>query len=289
MVNECKKLRYSVAGDRDKGIVDIVDYLKMHLSYQKTRNQNNVGFGSLNSWLYFCSKGLSIAMIVVNILFMNQVFGLGHNSFWGLIVSFESFCLFIDLLQMLYKTMTNPYWEESGGFPRKTFCDYQRLTLMSPNVVNTVECVLTMNIMYEKMFVFLWIWFLIIFVISIINFVQFAGIFLPFCRRRKADYYLRPHKSCNGSDSSTGYEHFESTSYDIFADATLGPDGLQLLDFIKEHAGGMVASQIACALLDNLKMRAPSSAVSHDFGSLPRNNVYIINEKDFIGKTGKSL
>lgn len=94
VVTECKKLRYSVADDRDKGIVDIVDYLKMRLSYQKARNEN-VRFGHFNSLLYLCSKGLTIVVIIANIIFMNTVFGKGRTSFWGFNVSFKRLVLVI--------------------------------------------------------------------------------------------------------------------------------------------------------------------------------------------------
>ncbi|KAE9554378.1 hypothetical protein FO519_002370 [Halicephalobus sp. NKZ332] len=222
VVKECRKLRYSVASDRDKSIVSIVDYLKMHLSYQGVPgNRNSAGFGSFNSLLHMFSKALTIGVIIGNVIFMNYFFGMGNSPFWG--------------LSMAYNSLTNVDWEDNGIFPRVTYCQFTQKDFVVKNI-HTVQCVLMINMLNEKIFAFLW-----------------------------------------------------STSYDIFADTTLGPDGIQLLDLIKEHAGGIVASQIACALLDNMKLRAPSSAISHDSGSLPRNNVYIINEKDFISKAGKSL
>lgn len=57
---------------------------------------------------------------------------------------------------------------ESQLFPRMTLCDFQVRELGERHFY-TVECILTINIFIEKMYFFLWIWFGVLLLLTIID------------------------------------------------------------------------------------------------------------------------
>jgi len=61
---------------------------------------------------------------------------------------------------------------ESKLFPRITLCDFQ-IRELGERHYYTVECILVINIFIEKMYFLLWIWFGILFLITIIDIIRF--------------------------------------------------------------------------------------------------------------------
>ncbi|CAB3406206.1 unnamed protein product [Caenorhabditis bovis] len=59
-------------------------------------------------------------------------------------------------------------WQTTGHFPRVVHCDFNRRRTASVQL-DTVLCVLTYNIYYEKLLLFLWFWFAVVAIWSTIN------------------------------------------------------------------------------------------------------------------------
>ncbi|VDN54171.1 unnamed protein product [Dracunculus medinensis] len=64
-------------------------------------------------------------------------------------------------------------WQVSGHFPRITHCDFSRRRPASVQL-DTVLCVLTLNIYYEKLLLFLWFWMLIIAIVTTVSCISWA-------------------------------------------------------------------------------------------------------------------
>ncbi|VDL76562.1 unnamed protein product [Nippostrongylus brasiliensis] len=59
-------------------------------------------------------------------------------------------------------------FQVTGHFPRITHCDFNRRRPASVQL-DTVLCVLTLNIYYEKLFIFLWFWLFFVAIVSTMN------------------------------------------------------------------------------------------------------------------------
>jgi hypothetical protein len=75
----------------------------------------------------------------------------------------------MNVLGTLFSGFSLP---ESRLFPRITLCDFQ-IRELGERHYYTVECILVINIFIEKMYFILWIWFLILLFITLIDIIRF--------------------------------------------------------------------------------------------------------------------
>lgn len=84
-------------------------------------------------------------------------------------------------------------WQETGHFPRITHCDFTKRKPASVQV-ETVMCVLTLNIYYEKLFIFLWFWYLFVCLCSWANFLSWSkALCFPSASRLRLQAFLTLH------------------------------------------------------------------------------------------------
>lgn len=128
---------------------------------------------------------------------------------------------------------------DSGLFPRTTLCDVKKRE--QGNLQNhTVQCVLMINMLNEKLFIFLWFWLLFVGVSSVISLVYVLATLVPsYFRERRAIQYL----SCADRSKSVSAGHLRN-----FWLRRLGFDGLLLLHFIENHAGALMTRELAAGL-----------------------------------------
>jgi hypothetical protein len=255
IVEQAKSLRFVMGEEHEKGIKDIVTYLKERLQHQGTKNGfSYVGFGMKSSLLHIFAKILTIAVIITELSFMNKTFGNGKDTYWG--------------VTMFNNGLTNTRWSETGVFPRITFCDFKQPILGNNYPERTVQCVLMINMINEKIFIFIWLWLAALLVISLINIVfTIATLFIPDLRRISIGSYVQPPASSgNHTISTTSSYMSDEDKLMNFAAAILGADGVHLFDFIKAHAGTLIAVEIATAFFDSLYNEAtqPPSRFDND-------------------------
>jgi hypothetical protein len=83
---------------------------------------------------------------------------------------------------------------DTSSFPKRTLCDFTFRELAS-NHAYTVECILPLNIIVEKVYVFLYIWFILLAFITLIDFVKWIGHLIHFLvsSDRSREHYVRTH------------------------------------------------------------------------------------------------
>jgi hypothetical protein len=124
----------------------------------------------------------------------------------------------------------------------------------------TVQCVLVINMFNEKIFLFLWFWFVCLFLASLVNFAYW--LFLLVRCLNRTDHVIALFFSCQTCGNQRRFikSHLkrrrgrdagllsESKSLDQFVQHYLHPDGIFLLRLLDKRAGGLITSFVVDAL-----------------------------------------
>ncbi|EPB78821.1 Innexin [Ancylostoma ceylanicum] len=123
-------------------------------------------------------------------------------------------------------------WRDSGKFPRVTLCDFEIRVLGNVHR-HTVQCVLVVNMLTEKIFIFLWIWLSVLGLITALNLLFWlCALASAHCRQNFVAKHL----------------DMESDQIGRFTDRFLRPDGVFLLQMIASHAGNLTCAKVTEAL-----------------------------------------
>uniref|UniRef100_A0A0N5AC72 Innexin n=1 Tax=Syphacia muris TaxID=451379 RepID=A0A0N5AC72_9BILA len=192
-----------------------------------------VKFGSYVTILYLVVKLLFLINIILQFVLLNQFLG-PQYTFWG-----------IGIITDLFR---GRHWQESGHFPRVTFCDVQIREL--GNVHNwTIQCVLMVNMFAEKIFIFIWFWFSIMAILTLVNLGYWVFItFEPSQSIRFVQKYLGFHR-----------KHVDDVRIRNFINTVLAKDGLTTLRLMSENSGDFAVAKIIKKLWTNYIGEKPSS------------------------------
>ncbi|CAI5447927.1 unnamed protein product [Caenorhabditis angaria] len=102
--------------------------------------------------------------------------------------------------------------------------------------MDTVLCVLTLNIYYEKLFIFLWFWLLFVAIVSTINSMKWV---YSLCSSTKAQKVIQNYLSTAPMKSQITDEQFFRT---------LGPDGLFVMEQMALNLGDIPASYLTISM-----------------------------------------
>ncbi|MCP9262904.1 Innexin [Dirofilaria immitis] len=168
------------------------------------------------------------------IYMLDHFFG-GDYIFWG--------------FQTLKDIASGKEWMESSIFPRVIMCDFQVRRLGNVQR-HTVQCVIMMNMINEKFYLFLLFWLIFIGICTFINFLS----------------------GFHGSDMKRFVEDF------------LRPDGVLLLKFINEHVDARISRDLQNISIEN-DSKQTSSESSDEKGLLTNGKM----GKEYYGNFGKNI
>lgn len=194
-------------------------------------------FGSYVSVVYLITKCLSLLNVLVQLWIMNQFLGTG------------SFCWGFTMMKDIW---SGREWSETGHFPRVTMCDFKVRTL--GNLHNwSLQCVLMINMFNEKIFVFLWWWFLFTTSVTLINLCYWIwSVKSKETRRRFLSRYLAVCENMRQNklgESISGIMLEEKCKADVdFIETKLRPDMTFLLRLISTNQGDLVTVEVVDAL-----------------------------------------
>ncbi|CAG9138453.1 Innexin inx3 [Plutella xylostella] len=145
----------NIADDRSKRQSRLVQYLldTLHM-------HNTYSFG------YFFCEVLNFANVVGNIFFLDTFLGGAFLTYGTEVVKFSN---------MNQEQRTDPMIEI---FPRITKCTFHKFGASGTIQKHDALCVLALNILNEKIFIFLWFWFIILSVVSGLALVYSAAVVL---------------------------------------------------------------------------------------------------------------
>ncbi|CAD6184516.1 unnamed protein product [Caenorhabditis auriculariae] len=168
--------------------------------------------------------------------------------------------------QVLSDILSGRPWTETGHFPRVTLCDFEVRYLANLNRY-TVQCALLINIINEKVFAFLWCWYMLLGIFTTSSAIYWMT--NAFIHSEKVDYVLRFIQIAESSEfkRSQKYEKdatverlytvisFAPHLLDSFVSNFLKSDGVLMLRMMANHAGDMVVVQIVRALWQEFRER----------------------------------
>ncbi len=136
-------------------------------------------------------------------------------------------------------------WTNSPGvaFPRVTLCDFnmRRLGNVHPY---TVQCTLPINMYNEKIYMFLWFWFVFVAIMSCLGFVQWV---IRYLFRGDKITYLFNHLT---SLQKIEHDAEETKKVDRFYGEYLRQDGVFLLRLIGHNTNNITVTDITGSLWD---------------------------------------
>ncbi|BHF79946.1 hypothetical protein SprV_0702307000 [Sparganum proliferum] len=184
--------------------------------------------GNFLMTLYITVKVMYLANAVGQVYFMEQFVG-SNCSFYGARV-------LADLVQ-------GRDWQESGHFPRVTFCDLEAKKL-GKNHRYTMQCVLPLNMFLEKIFIFLWFWHIAVILVTLASLVNWLRrLFIGRARLKFIRRYLKvmgilPPK-LDARDRMRTHQ---------FVDEYLTADAFFLLLLIGANSGDLLAGDLTSEL-----------------------------------------
>lgn len=132
-------------------------------------------------------------------------------------------------------------WQNSGKFPRVTLCDFD-IRVLGNIHRHTVQCVLVINMFTEKIFIFLWIWFLILTIVTSVNFLFYAiTLLIPALRVNFIMKYL--DLSDAPPDREKDKKHIRK-----FVIRFLRPDGVFILRMVAANSGTVLSTELVYSL-----------------------------------------
>uniref|UniRef100_A0AC34QEW4 Innexin n=1 Tax=Panagrolaimus sp. JU765 TaxID=591449 RepID=A0AC34QEW4_9BILA len=236
VVREIKKCKGLQGQHREREVETLAQYISDTVQVFRPENRRTTVRNGWNATiLYLFIKFLYLVNIVGQLLIMDKFLGGSYLS-WG------------------YETLTDVAqgkpWQESEIFPRVIMCDFTVRRLGNPFQRYSIQCVIMMNMINEKLYLFLYVWFAIVAVVTAINFLYYLFV-LCFPRFRIAFIYANVNKSKTDLDMS-------QKDFRQFVQEYLRPDGVLLLQFVRQHVGGRVTYDLVNQLLKNFKGKTSS-------------------------------
>ncbi|KAI1703509.1 innexin domain-containing protein [Ditylenchus destructor] len=216
----------SEASTQQNEISAVTEILIELFESRQLKKNTSIGLGSNGFRAYIISQFLNLVNVFIQFGVLLYFVG-SVNVGWG--------------FKVIGNSLAGTNWTQNGYLPRVSFCTFTQTSLAQLRT-HSVQCVLMINMLNEKVFVMLYFWFLALLVMTAINVsctvirhATYSG------RRRAIERYLsmRPKK-----------KYLDRVYY---VDVHLGNDGLLLLRFIENSCGFWTASKVACQYCDALK------------------------------------
>ncbi len=180
---------------------------------------------------------LTLAYLFIKVLFIANVLGqlFIMDSFLGTDFHFYG----IDVISSLFNGSD---WRDSPRFPRVTMCDF-RVRRLGNVQRYTVQCVLTINLFNEMIYLFIWFWMIFVAIMSCISLLKWS---LRSLSRQDRRRYIKKHLTLlNKLDTLS-----DNNKWKDFVDIYLGCDGVLVMRLIGHNTDAVTVTEFVCALWD---------------------------------------
>ncbi|EFP01414.1 CRE-INX-15 protein [Caenorhabditis remanei] len=250
VVDEACKLDKTDVQSREKQIERIANHLKKYIDRQGRKSPipfipNAIGRNWV-SFNYVLTKALFVVNLMAQMILIHFFLGFDIDDFLSLRVGFGS------------------NWIANGIFPRQTMCDFEVRKKGSIQKYS-VQCVLSMNMLNEKIFLALFYWLLALLLLTIWNLVSS---FEHFFRDSSRKAFVSRMLSAGGhgsTDDDAGSQSDEKvplverpTNYtnDYNRALSINRDVVVVLHLIAKNAGDNVCQNVVSVLFKKLSEKS---------------------------------
>jgi len=231
-----RHIEYAIIGQRKQNVNSPSAILKIKRILFRILCCGYSKQGNYLTFLYVVTKIFYLLNIVCQFTLM--------TAFLGTSYTFYGYNILKDLVQ-------GREWHENGHFPRVTLCDFA-VRVLGNLQKHTIQCVLVINLFNEKIFIFLWFWFVLIaLVTSVSTVIWLLWIILPGRRASSIEKYLTVSNRLSDQRSVTK-----------FVDNYLCQDGVFVLKIVALNAGEAIAHDLVLNLWENYENKDKLSNLS---------------------------
>ncbi|CAF0726634.1 unnamed protein product [Didymodactylos carnosus] len=189
---------------------------------------------SLNLFVKFLYVLNSLVQILLLNLFLGQDSWLFGIDVWNTIIS-------------------GNILKDSPYFPRVTLCD---LRVREIGIIHryTVQCVLPINILNEKIFMVLWFWFIYIFIRNVLSFI--STLCEIFFEGRRISYIRRLYTVFPSRSGNDRYIAQFTSDYLMY-------DGTLIIHLISDNADDIIAAQVVIEMLNKYAIQQENGRIKY--------------------------
>lgn len=207
---------------------------------------------------YFILKFLNLFNVIIQVIVLHFIFGKNFYSYG------------VDFFVSIWNNK-NPY-NLTTQFPITTICDYFIHNNLNKIHWYSVECLLSINILIEKMFVVFWFWYVFLLVLTIVNILAWI-IELIYSEKISFLYkYLKIRKNMikiseNLTDNERPQVMFDDLKKNIeyFYKEYLHTDGVIMLHLVKNVAGSLIFMDLLYELWNDFYDKKNSNSTENKF------------------------
>ncbi|KAL6732125.1 hypothetical protein Aduo_002920 [Ancylostoma duodenale] len=234
IVTESAELnREKRASNRASKLSNIADYIFSYFYYRKIARRGVVSsvlrLPAIATVFYSCTKFLYLFNAVIQLYLTTYFLGF-PDMHWGvrMMLAFLSKKSFPRMIGGVHVS-------NHGGL---SHFPYFPLEIENNNNVHisSIQCLIPLNYINEKLFLFLWFWILILIMITIVNMVLFAGSIVNKAQREDAILSL-----LRDDEQLVNDKHNLAQK---FVHGFMGADGVLLTRFITQKAGPMACRDV---------------------------------------------
>ena len=239
-----------------------------YLGISKKQNQHSALKRFVNRICGLCGKKygnyVTVMYFIVKILFLGNVIGQLWMMNYFLGQNYSNYG--VEVLTAMWHGYD---WTLSSRFPRVTFCDIP-IRRLGNRQEYTVQCVLTINLFNEKIYLYLWWWFLAVAVMT------FIGLLLHTIRtlmKSDKENYITKHLNLGlddfDNDSARNQETLRQFIYNY-----LRYDGVLLMRLVGHNTNKATVRDLICALYRHY-VKLPSTVKAVE-DKLPSDDIALV-------------
>ncbi|CAF0746441.1 unnamed protein product [Didymodactylos carnosus] len=230
--------------DGHKSSKHLIPTLQRYCHFNYT---NHGKYGNYLTILYFITKMFYLTNSIVQFVLLNIFLG------------YKKVMIDYSILETILAG--NPL-KDSYFFPRVTLCD---LKIREIGIVHryTIQCVLPVNMLNEKIFIILWFWFVYVMLDNIIEFLIIIKQVID--KRGKLQYIKRLCNINNGiTDISSGNDEPEQRIIQKFTFNYLMGDGLFIIRLLSKNVSEMVAADVVTNIFKSFRKKEKEDEQQRD-------------------------
>ena len=252
-------------------------------NYARTRKSKfKKCLGCFRNWMkVFCvTKGKRYGnFLLVLFIFVKILYVINSISQLFLLNQFLGNDFLILGIEVLTKVWNGDDWSQINRFPRVTLCDFR---IREVGIVHryTVQCVLSINLFNEKIFIFLWYWLCFISVFNVIDLITWSYSLIINSHerymyiKRRLMFLNSPTGLANASQNQkTPLLNYKNKKmFRKFVNNYLKEDGVLALRLMSRNAHDLIVTEVISKLYDLYLHRQNRERVLRESGGDEENN-----------------